>query len=71
MKKYPHTSLNLLISVYVVEFDVETALENSKLVILERLVLQIPFAPSQPHCGADHKNYLKKILVYYEPSSFF
>ena len=27
--------------------DVETALENSKLAILERLVLQILFVPSQ------------------------
>ena len=71
MKKYPYISLNLLTFVYVVEFNVETALENSKLVILEQLVLQIPLAPSQPHCEADHKISLKKILVYYEPSSFF
>ena len=40
--------LDLLNFAYIVVFDVETALDNAKLAILEGLVLQISFAPSQP-----------------------
>ena len=41
-----HT-LNLLNFVYIVVFDVEIAIENAKLVILERLVLKMFSTPSQ------------------------
>ena len=41
-------NLDLLNFVYIVVFDVKTASENAKLVILERLELQIFYAPSQP-----------------------
>ena len=44
-KKYPYMySLNLLIFVHIVVFNVETALENAKLVILEGLQLHF-FVP--------------------------
>ena len=49
-----HThSLNLLNFVCIVGFDAEIALENAKLAILERLVFQISFSPSQPWSSAD------------------
>ena len=48
LKNIPMYSLNLLNFVCIVGFDVEKALENAKLAILERLVLQISFSPSQP-----------------------
>ena len=41
-------SLNLLNLVYIVVLDAERALENTKLVILERLELQVFFTSSQP-----------------------
>ena len=39
-------SLNVLNCVYIVVFDVETAIDNAKLAILGRLELQISFTPS-------------------------
>ena len=39
-------SLNLLNCVYIVVFDVETALENVKLAIVRRLEMQISIIPS-------------------------
>ena len=45
--------LDLLNFAYIVVFDVETALDNAKLAILEGLVLQISFAPSQPRWVAE------------------
>ena len=41
-------SLNLLSFVYIIVFNVETALEVVNLAVLKRLQLQIYFAPSQP-----------------------
>ena len=64
-------SLNLLNFVCIVGFDVEKALENAKIAILERLVLQISFSPSQPWCRAGQEIPLKKMFVYHDPSSFF
>ena len=46
--KFTLWDLNLLNLVYTVVFDVETALDNAKLTILERLELQIFFASLQP-----------------------
>ena len=40
--------LDLLNFAYIVMFDVETAQGNARLAILEGLVLQISFAPTQP-----------------------
>ena len=48
-------SLNLLNFDYLVVFDIEAALENSKLAILERIELQ------QENCSVFYKN---QILVY-------
>ena len=44
-------NFNIIVVSQVFVFDVETAQENAKLVILERLDLQIFFAPSQPWRG--------------------
>ena len=41
-------SLNLFNFVYIVRFAVKTAIENSKLVILEQLVMKMFSAPSKP-----------------------
>ena len=39
--------------VYIVVFDVEIALENAKLAILEQLEQQVFFVPSQLRWGTD------------------
>ena len=56
-------SLNLLNFVCIVAFDVEAALENVKLAILERLVLQMSFSTSQTWCKADQEIPLKKFCL--------
>ena len=48
VEKFPYNSLDLLNSGYVVAFDVETGLENTKLAILEQLELKKIFSPLSP-----------------------
>ena len=56
-------SLNFLNFVYISVFDVETALENAKLAILERLELDIFFFPSHPWWVTETFS-LRKIFKY-------
>ena len=51
IKKIHMHNLYLLKFVYIVVFDVEAALENAKLTILERLELETFFTPPQPWLG--------------------
>ena len=46
LKNIPVHSLNLLNFVCIIVFNIETALENAKLVIIEQLQLQIFFCTS-------------------------
>ena len=50
IEKYPYHSFQLLNCVYSVADNVNTAIENAKVAILEQLELQIFFALSQPWC---------------------
>ena len=61
-------SLNLLNLIYIVACNVETALENTKLMILERLELQIFLVPSQPWLGAVQKDFRTNIFWYFRKS---
>ena len=55
-------SLNMLNFVCIAGFDFEKALENAKLTILELIVLQISFSPSQPWCREDQEIPLKRFF---------
>ena len=52
-EKYPYTQLKFVKFFYIVVLDVEIAIENAKLAMLELLALQIVVAPSQPRWRAD------------------
>ena len=60
LKNIDMYSLNLLNLIYIVVFDVETALENAELTILERLELQMFFTSVQPWWRQIRKFSLRK-----------
>ena len=58
IEKFPYNSLDLLNSGYVVAFDVETGLENTKLAILEQLELKKKFFAPFSFLEVDKENSL-------------
>ena len=63
LKSIPIHSLNLLNFVYTVVFDDETALEDVKLAILERLELPIFFHPFRTMVDAILRNFPEKYFL--------